>query len=171
VALAELGRFVRTPREGTIHRKNLQRTAYVFAEAAGRPPAEIVLDVQADLVAAGTHCPPRRRVPLAGRTLLRLGGGDPWQLPAGFTVDWRGEGEWKITLDAFRDLGLAFLAACLGIYVLLVHETKSYVLPLVLMLSIPLTILGILPGFWLLNLLLDSRSPASAIRCSSPPPA
>ncbi|MCA8966541.1 MAG: efflux RND transporter permease subunit, partial [Planctomycetes bacterium] len=60
-----------------------------------------------------------------------------------------------ITLDAFRDLGLAFLAACLGIYILLVHETRSYTLPLVLMLSIPLTILGILPGFWLLNLLMD----------------
>jgi multidrug efflux pump subunit AcrB len=56
-----------------------------------------------------------------------------------------------VTLDVFRDLGLAFLAACLGIYVLLVHETKSYFLPLILMLSIPFTILGILPGFWLLQ--------------------
>lgn len=154
VALAELGRFVRTPREGTIHRKDLQRTAYVFAEAAGRPPAEIVLDVQADLAPPGP-LPAASPRAVAGRTMVALGGGDPWQLPPGYTVDFAGEGEWKITLDAFRDLGLAFLAACLGIYVLLVHETKSYVLPLVLMLSIPLTILGILPGFWLLNLLFD----------------
>ncbi|MCA8953201.1 MAG: efflux RND transporter permease subunit, partial [Planctomycetes bacterium] len=93
--------------------------------------------------------------PLADRSMLTIGGGEPWQLPDGFTVDWRGEGEWKITLDAFRDLGLAFFAACLGIYILLVHETRSYVLPLVLMLAIPLTILGILPGFWLLNVLMD----------------
>ncbi|MFO1077809.1 MAG: efflux RND transporter permease subunit [Planctomycetota bacterium] len=151
IALAELGRFEARPREGTIHRKDLQRVAYVFAEAAGRPPADIVLDVSAD--EGGTVSAAR---PVASRTMVHPGGGDPWQLPAGFTVDWRGEGEWKITLDAFRDLGLAFFAACLGIYILLVNETRSYVMPLVLMLSIPFTILGILPGFWLLNLLLDT---------------
>jgi multidrug efflux pump subunit AcrB len=77
----------------------------------------------------------------------------PWQVPAGIDLAWNGEGEWKITLDAFRDLGLAFAAACLGIYVLLVHETKSYGIPLVLMLSIPFTVIGILPGFYLLNVL------------------
>ena len=74
-------------------------------------------------------------------------------LPPGIRLDWRGEGEWKITLDVFRDLGIAFSAALLGIYVLLVYETASYVLPLVIMLSIPLTLIGIMPGFWLLNVL------------------
>lgn len=159
VALAAIGAFAEQPAEGVIHRKDLQRVAYVLAEAAGRPPAEIVLDVAADQLADGTGSEPRPAAaprPLAQRSMLALGGGDPWRLPAGFTVDWRGEGEWKITLDAFRDLGIAFLAACLGIYILLVHETRSYTLPLVLMLSIPLTILGILPGFWLLNLWLDT---------------
>ena len=154
VALAELGTFAVVARDGTIHRKDLERVAYVLAEAAGRPPAEIVLDVQADQHAAGTAVAASPR-PLAVRTLLHNGGGQPWSVPDGTRIDWRGEGEWKITLDAFRDLGLAFFAACLGIYILLVHETKSYVLPLVLMLSIPFTILGILPGFWILNLLLD----------------
>lgn len=154
VALAELGRFEVVPRDGTIHRKDLERVAYVLAEAAGRPPAEIVLDVQADQRPAGATEAPAPR-PLADRTLVHNGGGIPWSVDAGIRLDWRGEGEWKITLDAFRDLGLAFFAACLGIYILLVHETKSYTMPLVLMLSIPFTILGILPGFWLLNLLLD----------------
>jgi multidrug efflux pump subunit AcrB len=51
----------------------------------------------------------------------------------------------------FRDLGIAFAAACLGIYILLVYETHSYLMPLILMISIPLTIIGIMPGFWLLN--------------------
>jgi len=146
VALGELGRFETRPREGTIHRKDMQRVAYVMAEAAGRTPAEIVLDVQADLGAR----PTTPRAPSA-RTFLASGGGVPWELPRGFTASWIGEGEWKITLDAFRDLGIAFFVACFGIYVLLVHETKSYRMPLVLMLSIPFTILGILPGFWLLN--------------------
>jgi multidrug efflux pump subunit AcrB len=154
MALAEIGKFEVVPREGTIHRKNLERVAYVMAEAAGRPPAEIVLDIQADQHAAGGVVAATPR-PLEGRTLIHNGGGLPWSVPDGYEVDWRGEGEWKITLDAFRDLGLAFFAACLGIYILLVHETKSYTMPLVLMMAIPFTILGILPGFWILNLLLD----------------
>lgn len=157
VPLAELGRFEVRPRETTIHRKDLGRVAYVMAEAAGRPPAEIILDVQADQrtdgdTAAAAAATPR---PLDERSMLSPGGDMPWAMPAGFHIDWRGEGEWKITLDAFRDLGLAFFAACLGIYVLLVHETRSYRMPLVLMLAIPFTILGILPGFWLLNAIAD----------------
>ena len=91
--------------------------------------------------------------PLEARSYLNNGGGVPWSIPDGFEIDWAGEGEWKITLDVFRDLGLAFAAACLGIYVLLVYETKSYLMPLILMISIPLTIIGIMPGFWLLNAL------------------
>ena len=51
----------------------------------------------------------------------------------------------------FRDLGLAFLGALIAIYVLLVVETHSFFMPLVIMASIPLGIIGIMPGFWLLN--------------------
>ena len=72
-------------------------------------------------------------------------------MPPGTDVVWNGEGEWKITLDVFRDLGIAFAAACLGIYILLVYQTGSYFMPLILMISIPLTMIGIMPGFWLLN--------------------
>lgn len=63
----------------------------------------------------------------------------------------------KITLDVFRDLGLAFAAALIGIYILLVGQTKSFVIPVVVMLAIPLTVLGIMPGFWLLNLVAGSQ--------------
>ena len=52
-----------------------------------------------------------------------------WCVPEGFTVDFAGEGEWKITLDVFRDLGLAFAAALVGIYILLVAQTGSFVIP------------------------------------------
>ena len=74
-------------------------------------------------------------------------------MPPGFTVDFAGEGEWKITLDVFRDLGLAFGAAMIAIYILLVAQMGSFAIPLVVMLAIPLTILGVMPGFWLLNAL------------------
>ncbi|MBZ0152813.1 MAG: efflux RND transporter permease subunit, partial [Planctomycetes bacterium] len=151
VPLGELGAFADDQVEPAIWHKNLERVDYVFAEVVGRAPAEVIFDVQADqdLAQPAADAP----IPLARRDYLNSGGGVPWQLPAGVRLDWTGEGEWKITIDAFRDLGLAFLAACFGIYVLLVYETKSYFLPLILMLSIPFTIIGILPGFWLLDLL------------------
>jgi multidrug efflux pump subunit AcrB len=125
VQLAEIGELREDTEEQTIYHKNLRPVAYVFADTAGRPPAEVVLAMQSEI----------KRRPTA----------------PGTRVDWAGEGEWKITVDVFRDLGLAFLAALIGIYILLVYDTRSYLLPLVIMLSIPLTIIGIMPGFWLLN--------------------
>jgi multidrug efflux pump subunit AcrB len=89
--------------------------------------------------------------PLQERTFFRNGGGIPWSLPQGIRVSFNGEGEWKITLDVFRDLGLAFGAAMVMIYVILVMQTGSFVVPLVVMLAIPLTVLGVMPGFWILN--------------------
>jgi multidrug efflux pump subunit AcrB len=163
IPLAEIGHVERGVQDKTIYHKNLRRVVFVFAETAGRAPAEAILDLQADRTTASNPSPapsggkaggqaPVAR-PLDARTYLNNGGGVPWSIPEGIEIDWAGEGEWKITLDVFRDLGLAFAAACLGIYVLLVYETKSYLMPLILMISIPLTMIGIMPGFWLLNAL------------------
>ncbi|MFQ5698064.1 MAG: hypothetical protein ACE5IL_07240 [Myxococcota bacterium] len=66
-------------------------------------------------------------------------------------MDWLSEGELEITRDVFRDLGIAFAAALVGIYAILIYQTGSYAMPLILMISIPLTLIGILPGFWLLS--------------------
>src|SRR5690606_19662425 len=93
--------------------------------------------------------------PVAERTWWSPGGGDAWSVPDDYRIDWAGEGEWKITLDVFRDLGLAFAAALLGIFVILMFQTGSRMLPLVIMLAIPLTLIGIMPGFWLLNAIVN----------------
>jgi multidrug efflux pump subunit AcrB len=147
VQLAELGRFEQTRVDQTIYHKNLRRVVYVFGEMAGRAPAEAILDVQADRDMASASS----ARPLAARSYLDNGGGVGWSVGDGLEVVFSGEGEWKITIDVFRDLGIAFAAACMGIYILLVYETGSYLMPLILMISIPLTIIGIMPGFWLLN--------------------
>ena len=125
VQLGELGRFEEQPAEQTIYHKNLRRVAYVFGDTAGRTPGEAVIG----LIFALRDKP----------------------TPNGAEVVWTGEGEWKITLDVFRDLGLAFGGALLLIYILMVYQTGSYLIPLVQMISIPLTVIGIMPGFWLLN--------------------
>ena len=163
VPLAELGHWESTRVDQMIYHKNLERVAYVFAETAGRPPADVVVDLLADkypappsglkvdAVGAGWLAEAKPR-PIEGRTFFTNGSGVAWGVQPGFRVDFAGEGEWKITLDVFRDLGLAFGAAMIGIYVLLVAQTGSFAVPVVVMLAIPLTVLGVMPGFWLLNM-------------------
>jgi multidrug efflux pump subunit AcrB len=153
VRVGELGELRRMPAEKTIYHKNLAPVAYVYADTVGRAPAEAIIDVQADELPAGSVAVPGDPRPLEARSYFSNGGGDPWSLPRGTRAVWTGEGEWKITVDVFRDLGIAFAAALVGIYLLLVYQTGSYAMPLILMISIPLTMIGIMPGFWLLNLL------------------
>ncbi len=156
VQIGALGKFRRTLDDKTIYHKNLRRVAYVFGEVAGRPPADAIIDMQMDRQDDGTNPQPAAAIrPARDRTWLAPGGGDPWAMPTGYTVAWAGEGEWNITLDVFRDLGLAFAAAQVLIFMLLMFETRSQVLPLVIMLAIPLTMIGIMPGFWLLNMIVD----------------
>ena len=152
VRLGELGRFETLPAGKGIVHKDIEPVVFVYAEAVGRAPAEIVADVAADRTSAqiGATGEPRE---LTWRTYLDSGGGIPWSLPPGTRVDWLGEGELDITVDVFRDLGIAFSVALVGIYFLLVYQTASYAMPLILMISIPLTFIGIMPGFWLLNAL------------------
>ena len=126
VQLGELGSFEEGSRDPSIYHKNQERVVFVTAEMAGRGPAYAVLALERHF----------KKHPL----------------PSGIRVDWSGEGEWKITVDVFRDLGIAFGVALIGIFVLLVYQTGSYALPGIIMLSIPLTLIGIMPGFALLNL-------------------
>ena len=125
VPLSELGKFVELAEDQPIFHKSLRRVVFVQAEMAGHPPGTAVLDLQAGL----------KRNPL----------------PQPVEIEWAGEGEWRITLRVFRDLGIAFGVALVGIYILVVLETSSFFMPLIIMSAIPLTAIGIMPGFWLMN--------------------
>lgn len=128
VPMAELGSVVDMHSEWPIMHKNLKPVVFVNAEAVGRPPGEMILETQ-----YGTL----KKNPL----------------PPGISVNWAGEGEWEVTLRVFRDLGIAFAVALVGILLLLIIQTRSFRLSLVMMCAIPLTLIGIAPGFWLLNVL------------------
>ncbi len=163
VSLAELGRWESSQVAKTIFHKNLHQVVYVYAETVGRPPADVVVDMTADRKTNGmpvgqditsignSWIDMSNPKPVEARTFFASGGGIAWHVPHGVRVAFAGEGEWKITLDVFRDLGLAFGAALIAIYILLVGQTRSFAIPVVVMLAIPLSILGIMPGFWLLN--------------------
>jgi multidrug efflux pump subunit AcrB len=143
VQLAELGKFERQMEEQPIFHKNLKRVVFVTAECAGRPPGEVILQV---LMSNWKN---------ALSSLLHSAVSGKWRmtLPNDTIAEWGGEGEWEITVRVFRDLGLAFGVAMMGIFLLLIVQTGSFVIPMVIMCAIPLTIIGIAPGFYLLNLI------------------
>ncbi|MFV8817734.1 efflux RND transporter permease subunit [Haliea sp. E17] len=146
VAIGELGEFATGLADQAIHRKDLRPVVYVTAELNGRTPAEVIADVHADRGAAageGGHW--------KNRTFLGSGAGDGWRMPAGTELSWTGEGEWRITVDVFRDMGLGYAFALAAIFFLLRVQTGSTSLSLIIMLAIPLTVIGIMPGFWMTN--------------------
>ena len=146
VPMGELGSFERDRVDQAIHHKDLRPVVYVMAELSGRTPAEVIADVSADMGAQ-----PREGAPWNKRSYFHSGAGDSWELPAGTSAVWSGEGEWHFTVNVFRDMGLGYLFALLAIFAVLHLQTGSTPLSLVIMSSIPLTIIGIMPGFWLIN--------------------
>ena len=146
VAIGELGHIEYGFVDQPIHHKDLRPVVYVTAEVSGRTPAEVIADVSADLGGQDEDARDWRV-----RSYIDSGGNDPWHIPEDISIFWTGEGEWKITLDVLRDMGLAFAFALLGIFIVLRIQTASTVLSLIIMSAIPLTIIGIFPGFWLLN--------------------
>lgn len=131
IPLGELVSIKNDVIEKTIYHKNLKRVVYVFGETAGSSPVYSIINMW---------------------KYFRSN-----KLPEGYEIVWRGEGEWKITVDVFRDMGLAYLFALAGIYLLLVAQTGGFLIPLLIMISIPLTMIGILPGFSILNLIAGGR--------------
>ncbi|MCX7822908.1 MAG: efflux RND transporter permease subunit [Syntrophobacterales bacterium] len=127
VYLSEIGYFERQTIDQPIYHKNLRPLVYVFADTAGLPPPEAIF------------------------TLKEAVSKDPSL--KNFDIVWSGEGEWDITVRVFRDLGIAFGVAVLGVYILLLYQTRSYILPIIQLIALPLSIIGIIPGFWILNLL------------------
>lgn len=127
VPLAELATFKTVADDQPIYHKNLEKVVFVTAEMAGRAPAEAVLSMQ--------------------------GKAKKTDLGEGIRVNWAGEGEWDITIRVFRDMGIAFAAALVGLYLVLIIQAGSVTLPILIMVAIPLTLLGIMPGFFILNLI------------------
>jgi len=79
----------------------------------------------------------------------------PW-LEDRYAMKW--DGEWHITIEVFRDLGIAFAAVLVLIYVLVVAWFRNFVTPLIIMAPIPLTLVGILPGHWLFGAFFTATS-------------
>ncbi len=130
--LGTLAALDSAPAATPIFRKNLRPVVYVTGDVAGRleSPAYAMLAMRQDLARIGDGL----EIHYAGSPTLT-------EKP--FLV-W--DGEWQITVDVFRDLGIAFAAVLVLIYVLVVAWFQSFLVPLVIMAPIPLTLIGILPA-------------------------
>ncbi|SON53288.1 efflux RND transporter permease subunit [Vibrio tapetis] len=151
VQISELGQFEVRDLDQPIYHKNLKPVVYVYAESVGRVPGEIIADVLSDQ--DRDTQPDHVRVPTSERTYFNNGAGDGWSVDKDIEVVWSGEGEWKITVDVFRDLGIAYGAALLGVFIVMLIQTGLPAVSGIIMLAIPLTVIGIMPGFWVLNMM------------------
>jgi multidrug efflux pump subunit AcrB len=138
IPLAELVQVRRGVEEKTIYHKNLRPVTYVVGDVAGvaESPVYAILDMKKQLA----------RLKLAeGYELQQFSATQPDRADR-YAMKW--DGEWHITYEVFRDMGLAFAAVLVLIYVLVVAWFRSFLVPLVIMAPIPLTLVGILPGHW-----------------------
>jgi multidrug efflux pump subunit AcrB len=142
VPLSELTRTAATERDQPIYHKDLLPVVYVVGDQSGRVDSPLY-----GMFAA--------RARLAGRPLDEGGTlgeyfirppSDPYRQ---YAIKW--DGEWQITYETFRDMGLAYAVGLVLIYLLVVAQFGSYVTPLVIMAPIPLTVIGVMPGHALLG--------------------
>jgi multidrug efflux pump subunit AcrB len=140
VPLAEIVTVVESQWEKTVYHKDLLPVAYVTADMAGE--LDSPLYGMFALAARIADSKP------AGHALTQHYIGQP-ENPYDYSLKWNGE--WEITYETFRDMGLAYAVGLLLIYLLVVAQFGSYSVPLVIMAPIPLTIIGVLPGHALLG--------------------
>jgi multidrug efflux pump subunit AcrB len=128
-------------KQKSIYRKNQKEVVYVVADMAGdlESPSYAISDVSDSL--QGIKVP-------AGYSLKEEYTHQP-ELEDNYSLKW--DGEWQITYEVFRDLGIAFLVVIIIIYILIVGWFQNFTVPLVMLAAIPLSLIGIVLGHWMLN--------------------
>ncbi len=140
VPLSELVTVSEKPWDAAIYHKDLLPVVFVTGDMAGR--LDSPLYGMFSLVSQIGKAAP------AGQPLVQRFVSPPDRLSE-FSVKW--DGEWTITYETFRDMGLAYAVGLVFIYLLVVAQFRSYAVPLIIMAPIPLTIIGVMPGHALLG--------------------
>ncbi|RUM33097.1 MAG: AcrB/AcrD/AcrF family protein [Desulfobulbus sp.] len=152
VPLRELVHVTQKPVEQPIYRKNLKRVIYVTGDVAGAAESPVY-----PILAMNKKLAKLDGIKYGGLqhkiTIYNLNQPFTETEPA---MKW--DGEWHITLEVFRDLGLAFCVVMILIYMLMVGWFKNYITPLVVMAAIPFSLIGILPAHWALGAFFTATS-------------
>jgi multidrug efflux pump subunit AcrB len=148
ISLRELLIVERKTIEPSIYHKNLRRVVYVTGDVAGvvESPVYAILQMNKEL--------DKLKLP-AGYTLTRYNSSMPDSTDH-YSMKW--DGEWHITIEVFRDMGLAFAAVLVLIYVLVVGWFRSFAVPLIIMAPIPLTLVGIMPAHAMMDAFFTATS-------------
>jgi multidrug efflux pump subunit AcrB len=136
VAVGELTRAVRSQEDPSLYHKNLQAVTYVTGDLAGQNESPVYAILAMNTAIARLTLP-------EGYGLDVFNATQPFDTSK-YAMKW--DGEWHITIEVFRDLGLAFAAVLLLIYVLVVGWFQSFKTPLLIMAAIPFSLVGILPA-------------------------
>ncbi|MVO07601.1 MMPL family transporter [Flavobacterium sp. TP390] len=148
VPISDLVKVKADTLQNTIYRKDQKRVVYVLADMAGilESPVYAILGMNEKLQ--------QMQLP-SGYKVNELYMDQPSD-ESDFTVKW--DGEWQITLEVFRDLGAAFLVVIIIIYMLIVGWFQNFKTPMVMMVAIPLSLVGIVLGHWLLGAFFTATS-------------
>lgn len=140
ISIADLVKVIETRREHAIYHKDLQPVAYVTGDMAGKldSPLYGMFEIYSTL-----------EKPLPDGVSLEQYLINPPSNPYRYSLKW--DGEWTVTYETFRDMGIAYSVGLLLIYLLVVGQFRSYLVPLIIMAPIPLTVIGVLPGHALLG--------------------
>ena len=140
VPLLDIVNVEKTQRENAIYHKDLLPVVFVFGDMAGKLDSplygmfEMFSVLQKQLIGGGA----------LAQFLIRQPDN-----PYSYSLKW--DGEWQITYETFRDMGIAYGVGMILIYLLVVAQFRSYLVPLIIMAPIPLTIIGVMPGHALLH--------------------
>lgn len=148
IPIGDLVRIDQRTKAKSIYRKNQKRVVYVMADMAGNleSPVYAILGMEDKL----------RAIDLPkGYRLEEQYLGQP-EYEDDYTVKW--DGEWQITLEVFRDLGVAFLGVIIIIYMLIVGWFQNFKAPVVMMVAIPLSMVGIVLGHWMMGAFFTATS-------------
>jgi len=142
IPLSELTQVIALEREKTVHHKDLLPVAYVFGDMAGALDSPLYGMFAMRSRVAGMAL---EQGGVLGERFIEA----PEDRYRQYTLKW--DGEWKITYETFRDMGIAYAVGLILIYLLVVAQFKSYLTPLIIMAPIPLTIIGVMPGHAMLG--------------------
>jgi multidrug efflux pump subunit AcrB len=148
MAVGEVTRASFSQEEPSIYRKNLQPVTYVTGDVAGQIESPVYAILQMNRTLSAVKLP-------EGYGLEVYNTHQPFD-SSRIAMKW--DGEWHITYEVFRDLGIAFAAVLVLIYILVVGWFQSFVTPLTIMLAIPFSLVGILPAHALLGAFFTATS-------------
>jgi len=139
IPLAELVNVREGVGEKMIYHKNLKNVTYVIGDVADSEESPVYAIMKVRDAVKNLKLP-------EGYELRQYDAIQPW-FDNAYAMKW--DGEWQVTIEVFRDMGIAFAAVMVLMYILVVAWFRNFITPIIIMAPIPLTLVGILPGHWI----------------------